>query len=208
MKNYLCKVSLFFLLIFAITGCSLGAQKQIYYWQKGDSLQSLATRFSDDILEMRRRNHIYEPEDLFVGFPLVIIPKKSLKQITSRSHNLKFAFPSKGSITSKYKLRNGKFHYGVDFSANQGKEIFASQAGIVKRIGARSSYGNTIEIQHSKLVSTLYAHLDKILVKKNQRVSKSEVIGIMGATGRSTGVHLHFEIIVNGANINPLKLLQ
>ena len=208
---------LFFLSLgLLLIACSLvetTTKKRKYYWQEGDNLQKIAEFFGDNLLEIRRRNHIYEPEDLFVGFPLIIIPKeqalpKKISPKTTTASKLQFTVPSQGTITSKYGYRNNKFHYGVDFGANKGKQIVAAAAGVVKRTGLRSGYGNTVEIAHSRNITTLYAHLEKSLVKKRHRIKQKELIGIMGNTGRSSGVHLHFEIIVNGTHINPLKVIQ
>jgi murein DD-endopeptidase MepM/ murein hydrolase activator NlpD len=210
------KVFIIFSVVFAaffITGCSqlksaLSSEK-IYHWRQGDSLQEVAKHFGDSVLEIRRRNHIYEPEDLFVGFPLVVRSRlQSVKKTTPTNSKINFGFPSPGMITSKYGPRKGKFHYGVDFGANNGKQVFSSADGVIRRVGSRTGYGNTIEVLHQKNIITLYAHLEKTLVRKGQRVRKNEQIAVMGNTGRSTGVHLHFEIIINGTNIDPLRLLK
>ena len=209
MKNLLQSIIVLFLFFFLFS-CSLfqSFTQKTYYWQEGDSLEKVAKEFGDDVLEIRIRNHIYEPEDLFEGFPLIIIPqKKVLSTPKANSQKFRFSLPSKGNITSRYGKRNGRFHYGVDFGADKTKEIIAVESGIIKRVGFRSGYGNTIEIAHSRNIRTLYAHLEKSFVKTGQKVRKGELIAIMGNTGRSTGVHLHFEVIVNGNNIDPLKVL-
>ncbi len=183
-------------------------KEQIYIWQTGDSLEKIAAKFGDSVLAVRRRNHIYEPEDLYAGFRLVVIPQKTLKPQIKQKTKLSFIRPSAGSITSGYGKRGTRFHYGVDFGANRGKNIIAVEDGIIIQIGYKTGYGKSIEIQHRNNVRTIYAHLNQILVKKKDIVKKQQIIGIMGNTGRSTGTHLHFEVIVNGENINPLKVIR
>lgn len=205
----------FVVCIFLLAGCAYNQllstnQKPFYYsWKESDNLESIAKKFGDNVLELRRRNHIYEPEDLYAGFKILIIPKqKIIIPKTQKSTKLVLAYPTAGLLTSKYGWRKGRKHYGVDFGANKGKEIVAVANGIVSRVGYRKGYGNTIEIQHTSQVTTLYAHLSKILVKKNQKIQKQQQIGIMGNTGQSQGVHLHFEVIVNNEAINPLKVFS
>ena len=129
-----------------------------------------------------------------------------------KKSKLKFVRPSAGSITSKYtgnkKKRGTRFHYGVDFGADKGKKVIAVEKGIITRVGYRKGYGKSIEIQHRNNVRTIYAHLEQILVKTKDRVRRQHLIGIMGNTGRSTGTHLHFEVIVNNKNINPLRVIK
>ena len=193
----------------AITNNTSNKKYQLYIWQKGDTLEQVAKKFGDNVLELRRRNHIYEPEDLYAGFKLLVTTKKRRPTIKkSQPNKIFFIRPTKGSTTSKYGWRKGGFHYGVDFGADKGKRIVASGKGIVKKIGYQKGYGKTIEIQHSKNVKTLYAHLEKILVRKNQRVDLGQTIGIMGNTGKSTGIHLHFEIIVNDKAIDPFRVIK
>ncbi|MBE6349939.1 MAG: M23 family metallopeptidase [Spirochaetaceae bacterium] len=100
-----------------------------------------------------------------------------------------------------------KFHSGVDFSAPLGTSVFACKGGIVEEVGYNSVYGNFIILKHDNNTFSFYAHLDKILVKKNQMVYSNFVIGLVGSTGASTGPHLHFEVWQGGEKLNPLKMV-
>ena len=85
------------------------------------------------------------------------------------------------------------------------------EKGIITRVGYRKGYGKSIEIQHRNNVRTIYAHLEQILVKTKDRVRRQQVIGIMGNTGRSSGTHLHFEVIVNKITTKismPLRVIK
>lgn len=97
-----------------------------------------------------------------------------------------------------------KFHYGMDFTAPRGTPIYATGDGIVTRADSRSTgYGNHIRIDHGYGYVSLYAHLYKYNVKKNQKVVRGDLIGFVGSTGRSQGPHLHYEIFKDGNRINP-----
>lgn len=99
-----------------------------------------------------------------------------------------------------------KFHYGMDFTAPRGTPIYAAGDGVVKRADAGSSgYGNHIRIDHGYGYVSLYAHLYKYNVKKNQKVKRGDVIGFVGSTGRSEAPHLHYEVFKDGERINPIN---
>lgn len=99
------------------------------------------------------------------------------------------------------------FHSGVDFPAPRGTPIYASGGGRVIFSGYRRQYGNTIEIDHGAGVATRYAHASKLLVKVGQVVMPGEKIALVGSSGRSTGPHLHFEILKDGHFVNPTAYL-
>ena len=98
-----------------------------------------------------------------------------------------------------------KMHAGVDFAAPKGTPIFAAGDGVVEKAGWFSSYGKYIRIRHGSKLKTAYAHMSKInsKVKAGQRVKQGQVIGYVGTTGRSTGPHLHYEVMKNGHKVNP-----
>lgn len=98
-----------------------------------------------------------------------------------------------------------KMHKGVDFAAPTGTPIFAAGDGVVEKAGWFSSFGKYIRIRHNSKLKTAYAHLNKIkpAVKVGARVKQGQVIGHVGTTGRSTGPHLHYEVMVHGKQVNP-----
>lgn len=99
-----------------------------------------------------------------------------------------------------------KMHYGMDFSAPRGTPIYASGDGVVVRAdNGATGYGNHIRIDHGFGYISLYAHLFKYNVKKNQKVRRGDLIGFVGSTGRSEGPHLHYEISKDGEHINPIN---
>ncbi|MCT4591113.1 MAG: M23 family metallopeptidase [Carboxylicivirga sp.] len=102
--------------------------------------------------------------------------------------------------------KDKRFHYGMDFTAPTGTDVYAAADGVVSKItiGKRSSgYGKRIEVDHGFGYKTLYAHLNDFNVKKGQKVKRGDIIGYVGSTGGSTAPHLHYEVHVKGKKVNP-----
>lgn len=116
-------------------------------------------------------------------------------------------FPLKKTyVTSNYGYRRsfGRNHHGIDLKANIGDTVYAAFDGKVRiQQYNKGGYGNYVVIRHEESVETIYAHLSRALVKKNQEVKAGEPIGLSGNSGRSTGPHLHFEIRFMGIALNP-----
>jgi murein DD-endopeptidase MepM/ murein hydrolase activator NlpD len=112
-------------------------------------------------------------------------------------------------ISSGYGMRRhpilgyGKMHKGADFAAPTGTPIYASGDGVVEKAGRLGAYGNYVKIRHRSDLHTAYAHMSRIAAKQGQRVKQGDVIGYVGTTGRSTGPHLHYEVLVNNKHVNP-----
>ena len=120
---------------------------------------------------------------------------------------------AEGWLSSKYGKRNdpftGKqdFHKGLDFAGKKGSEVIVVGDGVVSWAGKRSGYGNLIEINHGNGYTTRYGHNQRHLVKVGEKVKKGQQIALMGSTGRSTGPHVHFEVLQNGKTVNPSKYI-
>jgi murein DD-endopeptidase MepM/ murein hydrolase activator NlpD len=118
-----------------------------------------------------------------------------------------------GFVGSGFGMRTDPFtgemtmHTGVDFAAPVGTPIFAAAGGVVEAAERHPEYGNLVRIDHGNGLSTWYAHTSRFLVKAGDIVRKGQQIALVGATGRATGPHLHFEVRVNGTPQNPLKYL-
>jgi murein DD-endopeptidase MepM/ murein hydrolase activator NlpD len=104
--------------------------------------------------------------------------------------------------------RNPSFHAGIDFGASENDPVYAAADGNIITTGSDSAHGNNIVIQHPGGIRTWYMHLNKINVQVGDNVSKGQPIGLVGSTGRSTGPHLHYELIKNGISIDPTPYLQ
>jgi murein DD-endopeptidase MepM/ murein hydrolase activator NlpD len=106
------------------------------------------------------------------------------------------------------KGRGRRMHAGVDLAGPRGTAIFATADGVVESAEYESGYGNVVRIRHEFGFETVYAHQSKLRVKPGQKVSRGDRIGDMGSTGRSTGVHLHYEVHLNGRPVNPMPYLE
>ena len=119
-----------------------------------------------------------------------------------------------GYITSGFGIRTDPFtglrdyHPGIDFAAPEGSQVQSVAAGIVTAAGERNGYGNLVEIDHGNGYVTRYGHNEKILVKVGDRVRKGQAISLIGSTGRSTGPHVHFEVVLNGNIVNPEQYIE
>ena len=125
--------------------------------------------------------------------------------------------PVQASVTmmSEFGVRSDPFnhraamHPGIDLAGSYGTPIYATADGTVLRAGWNSGgYGNLVEIDHGRGISTRYGHMSAILVSAGQRVRRGEQIGRMGSTGRSTGTHLHYEVRIDGRAVNPIPFMK
>jgi len=132
-----------------------------------------------------------------------IIAKGNKKLLAFRGGNGRLAYPTSGAIVSPFGARWGKTHEGVDIATNLGTPVVAAEVGTIQRSGYLGAYGLSIDISHGSGVVTRYAHLSSAAVEPGQRVERGQFIGRAGSTGRSTGPHLHFEVMVNGIHKNP-----
>lgn len=99
------------------------------------------------------------------------------------------------------------FHPGLDISAEYGTPVKATADGTIDSSGWAGDYGNMILLKHGYGMSTKYGHLSRLVVSAGETVRRGQIIGYVGATGRTTGAHLHYEIMLNGARVNPMSLL-
>lgn len=117
-------------------------------------------------------------------------------------------------LTSQYGFRADPFagrrarHKGVDMAGPIGTPIYATADGIVGRAQWVGGYGKYVEVNHGGEIQTRYGHMSQILVEPNQRVTKGQIIGLMGSTGRSTGSHLHYEVRIAGNSVNPMPFIS
>jgi len=154
------------------------------------------------------------PHDLYRFTPESGIPDYFDAQGRSARKSL-LRTPIDGArISSLYGMRKNpvlgfsKMHRGLDFAAVRGTPVYAAGDGLVERAGRWDSFGNYVRIRHNGKYQTAYAHMDRIAkgITKGTRVKQGDVIGYAGSSGRSTGSHLHYEVLVNEEQVNPLKL--
>ena len=185
----------------------------MYEVKRGDSLSRIAGKYDisfNRLLDMndlessliRTGQKLFIPDASISSFEL----KKTLGEL--------FIFPVTGRITSPFGYRNDPFtgrksmHYGVDIANKKGTHVKATLDGTVLKCGSSFIYGKYIIIRHPGGYQSLYAHLNKYLVRRGQNVSQGQIIAELGSTGRSTGPHLHFSIYKNQKPVDPLKQLS
>ena len=192
--------------------------------QKGQTLYQIATIYDLNVEVLRRANHIGDPKKIRTGTQLWIpgarrvlsVPatdkprratkKRSLPNVKPRKGFL--VWPTKGTLTSHFGMRNGRKHEGVDIAAPKGTPIHAAAGGEVVFSGwGPTGYGKMVIIKHQHHLTTLYAHNSKLIARKGSRVTQGQKISLMGSTGRSTGPHLHFEVRDDTQPKDPIKYL-
>jgi murein DD-endopeptidase MepM/ murein hydrolase activator NlpD len=139
--------------------------------------------------------------------------RRDVEQREAHAASTPSIWPAKGWLSDRFGGRSDPFtgeagyHQGLDISADKGQPVFATADGAVESAAYSGDYGNLVVLKHGFGLVTRYGHLSAFAVKPNQTVRRGAVIGYVGATGRATGSHLHYEILENGKLINPLQLL-
>ena len=141
----------------------------------------------------------------------------ALEHVVSRAgemmSRLPLRWPIRGSVNSEFGPRRSPWsgaqerHEGIDIGSPSGTPVAAPAAGTIVVANAHGDYGNHVEIDHGNGVRSLYGHLKEIEVKVGQQVKKGQVVGLVGSTGRSTGPHLHYELLVQGSPVDPRGFL-
>ena len=194
-----------------------------YKVRKGDTLGKIASAYSVDINRIVDTNGIEQKKLISVGQELFLPGASqvagSYSRPASRSGSVSrssrsFRWPVVGRINSPFGWRRHpiskrrSFHTGVDIKASRHTRIRAARSGRVVYAGWMGGYGRVVVVKHDSTYSTLYAHCQKLYVRKGQKVSAGKVVATVGTSGRSTGPHLHFEIRINNKPVNPLKYLR
>lgn len=137
--------------------------------------------------------------------------ERRARERAQRSSGPMFTPTTNYDITAVFGQAGGRWssgqHTGLDFAAPTGTPVFSALAGKVVEAGWGGAYGNHIVIKHDG-TKTLYAHLNRVDVKKGQSVLRGEKIGAVGSTGNSSGPHLHFEVLVEGKNVDPERFIN
>jgi len=206
----------------------------VYTVKRGDTLIGIVSRFGGDLKATIKKNNLKDAATIFEGQKILIVGAKKYPVSTVSSRQkvaswFKRTFQRTSYQTARYygpAVGSGSFrrptngltitqyyhwyHRAIDIDWRSGRNIYAADAGkvIAIRRGWAGGYGNCVDISHGNGYVTRYAHLSKILVSIGQTVYKGQIIGIMGRTGRATGVHLHFEIMYHGVKLNPLRFIK
>lgn len=144
---------------------------------------------------------------LFVSWKKLDTLQEAAIAVPSRQPVENVAFSSSFGVRSDPFRGTAAMHAGVDIPGPLGTPIYATADGVVGRAERAGGYGNLVELEHGKGIQTRYGHLSKLLVEPNTRVTRGQLIGLMGSTGRSTGSHLHYEVRIDGRAVNPIPFL-
>ncbi len=179
----------------------------------GENVKTLAKEFKVPAWQIRQANgakKVISGEWIYIPLKRGVLSQS--KNVSSEYYfqhgKLAWPVPSSKNLSSRFGRRWGKAHKGIDIAARTGTAIVAAEKGVVVYSGkALSGYGNLTVIAHESGLFTIYAHADKNFTRKNDKVHRGQVIANVGATGRATGPHLHFEVRIDSKAINPLKFL-
>ncbi|SKA73034.1 M23 family metallopeptidase [Desulfobaculum bizertense] len=184
------------------------------------SLGGPAPAFEDNYLPMHKQELLARKMHGFLNqlnteVRLEEVRQQQLMQAIRKNKDLWAATPSiwptQGWISSPFGARTSpfttarEFHKGIDISAPIGTPIYATARGTVTLARREGGYGLCLMVDHGAGIKTRYAHMHSFVVKRGQKVSRGELIGYVGSTGRSTGPHLHYEVRLNGVPVNPMR---
>jgi len=178
----------------------------------GENLYRIGLRYGVPAAEIARANGIHDVTELRVGQRLLIPGLRGSGQEASRrtpryDGPLRFTWPVKGRLTSRFGLRGNRPHEGIDLGAPYGTPIRAAEAGRVIHSGRFGAYGKVVILKHAGAYRSVYAHARRLFVEKGDFVERGQKIAEVGATGRATGPHLHFEIRRGETAHDPLVYL-
>ncbi len=201
----------------------------VYTVKSGDTVGKIARTFGVEENSIFKYNNIASANGLIIGKTIIIpggkklstavattrtttktsgaaaVIEKLVKPSTGKDAGGSMVWPTVGHrITQYYSWR----HTGLDIANKIGTPLYAADAGTVEYSGWSNGYGNNVLINHGGGKKTRYAHASKLFVKVGEKVSRGEQIAAMGSTGWSTGSHIHFEVIINGAKYNPLNYIK
>jgi murein DD-endopeptidase MepM/ murein hydrolase activator NlpD len=195
---------------------SPGPASTLHVVQRGENLYRIALHYGISVDALMDANGLRDPRALEVGTRLLIpgtrrsAPAQPLqRELDADAARLALGWPVHGVLTSRFGVRNGRAHEGLDISAHVGAPIWAAAAGVVTFSGRLGDYGNLIVIKHDERYSTAYAHNKANHVRKGARIERGEQIADVGKSGNARGnrPHLHFEVRRGETPRDPLRYL-
>ena len=227
------KIVIALLVAIAVSGCATfdpyveNSQQNYYIVQPSDNLFFIAFLLELTPGQLRRANPWIDPVYIPPGSRL-LVPRYPLNDnykgddknyADDQNHDSDLADNqiehtdyiwrlNSVEVSSHYGRRRGRLHAGIDLRAPRGTLIYASASGKVVFSGYNRGYGHLIVIDHGQGIETAYAHNNRNIAKKGQRVKQGQVVATVGRSGNATGYHVHFEFRRNGRTVNPIRLLH
>ena len=227
MINPLAKLAILLPAVISVTACApfqpyTEIRSETHYIvQPGDNMDSIAFLLETTPQQLQQANPWANSGKLYPGMRLSVPAPTDSSGIASVSPGgvktqddlpppaAEFIWPLREfEVSSPFGNRRGRMHRGIDLRAPRGTPIHAAADGRVKFAGHKNGYGQTIVIDHGEGIETAYAHNERNLVVKGQRVTQGEVIGRVGRSGRTTGYHLHFEYRRHGQALDPMHRIR
>jgi murein DD-endopeptidase MepM/ murein hydrolase activator NlpD len=184
--------------------------------QPGETLAAIGRSYRISWQTLAQVNQLTNPHHLEVGQTIWLPLPTSAAHQNAPAHTMPVRFPpllplqwpATGTLSSAFGLRGGRFHSGLDVSAERGTPIVAAAAGVVLFSGrGPAGYGNMVMLDHGGGLVTLYAHNERNVVHEGERVQRGQPVGLVGDSGRATGTHVHFEVHQDGKFVDPLRWL-
>jgi murein DD-endopeptidase MepM/ murein hydrolase activator NlpD len=214
------------LLVLALAGCASTPESEtrvVHVLQPGENLYRLSRYYGVSVGDIAAANDIDDVTDIPIGARLVIPgtarkpPPASVaayepsgpsgRAPSARAAGLDFAWPVRGTLSSRYGWRSGSHHEGIDISARRGTPVRAAEAGRVIYSGWLGSYGRVVIVKHVGAWSTVYAHNQRNRVEEGDFVERGDVVAEVGTSGNASGPHVHFEVRRDRAPEDPLAYL-
>ena len=223
------------LLLLAASSCVTIGKGVVHTVHSGETLYRIAFTYGVDPQDLAEINDVSDPTTLRSGAKLFIPDAKRVLKVVPMSQGTaavsrdtranvnyaitperedrivmdkgRFAWPISGLVESRFGMRNGKKHDGIDIKASEGTPIKAAEEGRAVYVSTMRGYGNMVILKHKDDFYTVYAHNKKNLVSDGDKVSKGDVIALVGDTGNADGCHLHFEVRQGKKVRNPVFFL-
>ncbi len=194
----------------------------VHVVKKGETLYRIAKAYGISPRELMELNDVRDARHVEIGTELFIpgasgvrdvpatapgAPPEPEEEALQRGRAAQFQWPVQGVLYSRYGIRQGQRHDGIDIAAPEGTPIGAAAAGSVIYAGEQAGYGWIVILRHASGLLTLYAHASAVLVKQGEKVEAGQPVARVGRSGRTTGPHLHFEVREGTRPRNPLFYL-
>jgi murein DD-endopeptidase MepM/ murein hydrolase activator NlpD len=175
--------------------------------RRGETLSSLSRLYDVPLGRLLKANQITNATKIPAGRRIFIPNSSSTVRLETLTTG-ELAWPLKGRITGPFGPRGKRSHGGIDIGGQMGDQVAAAASGTVVQAGTKRKYGKTVVIEHGDGLSTLYAHMSKLLVRVGDQIERGDPIAAVGRSGNARGAHLHFEVRRHDQPVDPISYLD